>query len=127
MILSKVKGLLIAFALLTFVSQSVASAVSSCQITQNSPDSTMAMMEMDGMDHSNHIMDSSMDNNLSSTEASYCCMQDCNCSVSGCFSAGMITTSPQGIALVVSDHINQYELLAASRHSLSIFRPPISS
>ncbi|UTW44211.1 hypothetical protein KFE80_07295 [bacterium SCSIO 12696] len=108
--------------MIVFIGQSVAAANVSCSMLMDK-DNGMAMMSMDGMDHSAHAMHIS-DSGSSSMD----CCGDEACAMNGCFGSPSAHIAAEVSYDSVQDNVFNAEYVVSyiNPSPLSLLRPPIS-
>jgi len=119
------KTLLILLICLTFVGQAMASTLMSYQM-MNMNGMKGQTHDMSQMDHSVHKMFDDSSLNESAELNDDCCAQECNCSISGCFSIIALpkTVNHDPVLNTTSKIITAFDL-TKSLQLKSLYRPPI--
>jgi len=100
---------------MSFVGQSMADAMDSCQF-QKTSHLTSSMNMMSDMDHS-----------MESMSEMNCCDNDHLCSMNGCVSMALTSIYAFSHLDFASQKINQTNFFLYSQHPSSLYRPPLNS
>ena len=126
--MSKIKQIIIATFLLVFTLQVTASIVTSCKmVTQQHSDGLNEPSNMLKMDHSDHMMVVSSNDNKHSNEMLDCCASGENCSMSSCLSVLVLLPVEINLPKVLSQKKFYFTEILIHLFPNSLYRPPILS
>ena len=123
MLLHKGNHIILTLLLLAFIGQSVASVGVPCSMPDQSSNTSMTMLDMDGMDHSTHT------NGADDVEKSIdtCCDDYRSCPTNGCISTMMLsgTCNVPGVHMS-SNKMDFYKMAFVEAITPPLYRPPTS-
>ena len=105
---------------MSFFSQALASTINPC--THVMMDTAM---KNHTQSHANMMMKDS-ETDFTSKVLMDCCLEECKCSMSGCFSPSLLTDTSFNTEVILTQKIVQLMSIHQSQVDTSLYRPPIS-